>query len=81
MTRNGGSRNSYPALNDARSHRCRRCGPFYPTVRKIAALDRIHTAEQLARAVYHTLPGIYQMLPSPAGPGEPDLLDPRSGRR
>jgi pimeloyl-ACP methyl ester carboxylesterase len=36
----------------------------YPTVRKIAALDRMHTAEQLARAVYHTLPGIYQMLPS-----------------
>jgi pimeloyl-ACP methyl ester carboxylesterase len=43
----------------------------YPTVRKIAALDRMHTAEQLARAVYHTLPGIYQMLPS-------DLFDPRN---
>jgi pimeloyl-ACP methyl ester carboxylesterase len=41
----------------------------YPTVRKIAALDRMHTAEQLARAVYHTLPGIYQMLPI-------DLLEP-----
>lgn len=49
----------------------------YPTVRKIAALDRNHTAEQLARAVYHTLPGIYQMLPSAAGPGEIDLFDPR----
>lgn len=47
----------------------------YPTVRKIAALDRNHTAEQLARAVYHTLPGIYQMLPSAAGPGEIDLFD------
>jgi pimeloyl-ACP methyl ester carboxylesterase len=44
----------------------------YPTVRKIAALDRNHTAEQLARLVYHTLPGIYQMLP--AG-GELDLFD------
>jgi len=43
----------------------------YPTVRKIGALDRHHTAEQLARKVYHTLPGIYQMLPST----EPDLLD------
>src|SRR5512138_3887376 len=43
----------------------------YPTVRKIAALDRMHTAEQLARAVYHTLPGIYQMLPA-------DLFDPHS---
>jgi pimeloyl-ACP methyl ester carboxylesterase len=43
----------------------------YPTVRKIAALDRMHTAEQLARAVYHTLPGIYQMLPA-------DLFDPQN---
>ncbi|HKU12926.1 MAG TPA: hypothetical protein VJQ52_00950 [Steroidobacteraceae bacterium] len=50
----------------------------YPTVRKIAALDRSHSAEDLARAVYHTLPGIYQMLPSAAGPGETDLLDPGS---
>lgn len=47
----------------------------YPTVRKIAALDRNHTAEQLARTVYHTLPGIYQMLPS--GLGELDLFDPQ----
>jgi pimeloyl-ACP methyl ester carboxylesterase len=46
----------------------------YPTVRKIAALDRTHTAEQLARTVYHTLPGIYQMLP--AG-GAIDLFDAR----
>ena len=38
----------------------------YPTVRKIAALDRSNTPEQLARAVFHTLPGIYQMLPAPA---------------
>jgi len=48
----------------------------YPTVRKIASLDRMHTAEQLAREVYHTLPGIYQMLPSAANPSEPDLFDP-----
>jgi pimeloyl-ACP methyl ester carboxylesterase len=47
----------------------------YPTVRKIAALDRNHTAEQLARTVFHTLPGIYQMLPP--GPGALDLFDPR----
>jgi pimeloyl-ACP methyl ester carboxylesterase len=45
----------------------------YPTVRKLAALDRLHTAEQLARTVYRTLPGIYQMLPS----CEPDLFDPQ----
>jgi pimeloyl-ACP methyl ester carboxylesterase len=49
----------------------------YPTVRKIAALDRDHTAEHLARTVFHTLPGIYQMLPSAASPGEIDLFDPR----
>jgi pimeloyl-ACP methyl ester carboxylesterase len=36
----------------------------YPTVRKIAALDRNHSAEHLARTVFHTLPGIYQMLPA-----------------
>jgi pimeloyl-ACP methyl ester carboxylesterase len=43
----------------------------YPTVRKIAALDRSHTPEHLARTVFHTLPGIYQMLPA-------DLFDPQN---
>jgi pimeloyl-ACP methyl ester carboxylesterase len=47
----------------------------YPTVRKIAALDRNHSAEQLARTVFHTLPGIYQMLPSAESAAEPDLFD------
>jgi pimeloyl-ACP methyl ester carboxylesterase len=46
----------------------------YPTVRKIAALDRIHTAEDLARKVFLTLPGLYQLLPTP-GPNELDLFD------
>jgi pimeloyl-ACP methyl ester carboxylesterase len=50
----------------------------YPTVRKIASLDRMHTAEQLARTVYHTLPGIYQLLPSASTAADPDLFDPRS---
>ncbi len=50
----------------------------YPTVRKIAALDRDHTAEHLARTVFHTLPGIYQMLPRAEDATEPDLFDPRS---
>ena len=36
----------------------------YPTVRKIAALDRLHTAEELARRVFLTLPGLYQLVPS-----------------
>jgi len=35
----------------------------YPTVRKLAALDTRHTAEDLARMVFRTLPGLYQMLP------------------
>ncbi len=46
----------------------------YPTVRKVAALDRAHTAEQLARDVFLTLPGLYQLLPSPRD-GELDLFD------
>jgi pimeloyl-ACP methyl ester carboxylesterase len=50
----------------------------YPTVRKIASLDRDHSAEYLARTVFHTLPGIYQMLPSAGSTAEPDLFDPRN---
>lgn len=48
----------------------------YPTVRKIAALDHFSTAEQLARTVFLTLPGLYQMLPSALTPDEPNLFDP-----
>jgi pimeloyl-ACP methyl ester carboxylesterase len=47
----------------------------YPTVRKIAALDRTHTAEDLARDVFLTLPGLYQLLPSIQREGELDLFD------
>lgn len=50
----------------------------YPTVRKIAALDRSHTAEQLAQTVFRTLPGLYQMLPSVETAAEPDLFDARA---
>jgi pimeloyl-ACP methyl ester carboxylesterase len=50
----------------------------YPTVRKIASLDRDHSAEHLARTVYRTLPGIIQMLPTASGADEPDLFDPRN---
>lgn len=48
----------------------------YPTVRKIAALDRSHTAEELARSVFHTLPGLYQMLPAALSPSDTDFFDP-----
>jgi hypothetical protein len=47
----------------------------YPTVRKIASLDQTHTAEELARSVFLTLPGLYQMLPSVLSGGELDLFD------
>ncbi|HKE95019.1 MAG TPA: hypothetical protein VKB34_11975, partial [Povalibacter sp.] len=46
----------------------------YPTVRKIAALDCKHSAEELARTVFHTLPGLYQLLPS----GARDFFDPQA---
>jgi len=48
----------------------------YPTVRKLAALDTRHTAEDLARMVFRTLPGLYQMLPQPLF--DPDAW-PRDG--
>ncbi len=48
----------------------------YPTVRKIAALDHFSTAEELARTVFLTLPGLYQMLPSVLTADEPNLFDP-----
>lgn len=47
----------------------------YPTVRKIASLDQRSTAEELARTVFLTLPGLYQMLPSVLSTEEPDLFD------
>lgn len=48
----------------------------YPTVRKIAALDHHHSAEQLARSVFLTLPGLYQLLPTQLSADEPNLFDP-----
>lgn len=48
----------------------------YPTVRKLAALDHDgHSAEQLAREVFRTLPGLYQMLPAAQNPGDCDFFD------
>lgn len=47
----------------------------YPTVRKIAALDRLHSAEELAQRVFLTLPGLYQLLPCVQSAGEIDLFD------
>jgi pimeloyl-ACP methyl ester carboxylesterase len=47
----------------------------YPTVRKIAALDHTTTADELARRVFLSLPGLCQMLPS--GDASDDLFDVR----
>ena len=50
----------------------------YPTVRKIAALDRDHTAEHLARTCVSHAARHLSDAASRRGPTEPDLFDPRS---
>jgi pimeloyl-ACP methyl ester carboxylesterase len=60
------------------------CGSFapvlalrgvYPTVRKIAALDRHHSAEDLARIIFRTLPALHELLPDPTLADSLDLFD------
>jgi pimeloyl-ACP methyl ester carboxylesterase len=47
----------------------------YPLVRRIAALDHAHTAEQLSEQVFTSFPSLYQLLPA-VGPGcARDLFD------
>jgi pimeloyl-ACP methyl ester carboxylesterase len=36
----------------------------YPFVRKMTTLDPLHTPEELAAKVFHTFPGLYQLLPA-----------------
>ena len=50
----------------------------YPTVRKLAAIDRRHTAEDLARIVFRTLPALHELLPDPGLAGGADLFDATS---
>jgi len=50
----------------------------YPTVRKLAAIDRRHTAEDLARIVFRTLPALHELLPDPELTGGADLFDATS---
>ena len=47
----------------------------YPSVRKLAALDRRHTAEDLARIIFRTLPSLHELLPDPRLAGGPNLFD------
>jgi hypothetical protein len=48
----------------------------YPVVRRIAALDLRHSAEELAGRVFAGFPSLYHMLPMGPQPQAPDLLDP-----
>lgn len=47
----------------------------YPVVLKVAELDRVHDAKQLAGDVFATFPGLTQMLPSPERFSKVDLYD------
>ena len=48
----------------------------YPTVRKLAALDLHHDAEDIARIVFRTLPSLHELLPDPRHVNGLDLFDP-----
>lgn len=48
----------------------------YPTVRKLAALDLRHDAEDLARIIFRTLPSLHELLPDPPLVDALDLFDP-----
>jgi pimeloyl-ACP methyl ester carboxylesterase len=50
----------------------------HPFLRKIAAVDLAHTAEELAERVFRTFPGLHQMLPSPERFSRVDLFDPKT---
>jgi pimeloyl-ACP methyl ester carboxylesterase len=48
----------------------------YPTVRKLAALDLRHDAEDLARIIFRTLPSLHELLPDARRAAGTDLFDP-----
>jgi pimeloyl-ACP methyl ester carboxylesterase len=64
-TPNGGSFASVQTLRAA-----------YPFMRKMATLDRRHSAEYLAAKIFGTFPGLYHMLPATRRSGRVNLLDP-----
>jgi hypothetical protein len=47
----------------------------YPTVRKLAALDRHNSAEDIAQRVFRTLPGIYELFPESLDAHDADLFN------
>jgi len=50
----------------------------YPVVRRLAALDQLHTAEVLTRDVFSSFASLYQMLPYAGELTELDLYEPGS---
>lgn len=46
------------------------------TVRQIAALDPVHSAEELCEKVFNTFPGLYSLLPSPEKFSAFDVFNP-----
>lgn len=55
----------------------------YPTVRRLAALDPRHSAEELTERVFRTFPSLYDLLPTSEALTDLDLFDaahwPRGG--
>jgi pimeloyl-ACP methyl ester carboxylesterase len=47
----------------------------YPTVRRLAALDPRHSAEQLTERVFHSFPSLYDLLPVAGALTSLDLFD------
>lgn len=47
----------------------------YPTVRRLAAIDQLHSAEQLAQQIFRGFPSIYEMLPATGALSAIDLFD------
>jgi len=48
---------------------------LYPSVRKLAAIDRRHSAEDLSRIIFRTLPSLHELLPEPVLAAGQDLFD------
>ena len=51
------------------------CGT-YPAVRRIAMLDLKHSVEFLAKQVFSSFPGLYQLLPTPDAEAPVNIYDP-----
>jgi hypothetical protein len=46
----------------------------YPTVRRLAALDPVHSAETLSQRVFHSFPSLHDLLPVDGALSDLDLL-------